>query len=342
MGLFDKAKALANEAVNAGKRVSEVVVDHVEALGERDERVGLVLDKGKAGLKKGEQFAESKLEAAGEHKVGKSTGSAVRKLGKIVSEIPVLSAAVDAIRISNCVDILIEGLKKSPANMHANLWLAESMIKSSEDVRRYQMVRGVFEPSSLLIAGAAKQASMLGNEGLPSHEKLLRRAWMLASKELRVKARNADCLDVLARIYLAKNDIKKANVLSSVAVMADPRNAVARITLSRALLASGDLEKSIEWAKSAVRAGSTLGHAIEARVAQESRALDDDSTALSRMKDYEVLVDKIQRADRVAYHGAFRDPNEVYRATKEEQLAKAGKLWNRAKKSIDRAGHSNG
>jgi len=342
VGLFNKAKALANEAVNAGKRVSEVVVDHVETLGERDDRVGLLVEKGMVGLKKGQKLAEEKLDAAGEHRVGKSTGDAVRKIGKIVSEIPVLSAAVDAIRISNCVDILVAGLKKDPTNVYANLWLAESLLKSSEDIRRYQMVRGVFEPSSLLIAGAAKQASKFGSEGLPGQEKLLRRAWILASRELKLRARDANCLDVLARVYLAKSDIEKANELSKAAVMADPRNAIARITLSRALVAAGDLEKSIEWARSAVRAGSTLGYAIEARVAQEFKADDGGSTAASRMRDYENLVEMIQRADRVAYHGLVRDPAEVIRATKDEQISKAGALWNRAKETVRGDGHNNG
>lgn len=342
MGLFDKAKALANEAVSATKRVADVVVDHVETVGEKNDSIGMLLEKGKSGVAKGRKISEGTLESASEHEAGRLAGSAVRKIGSLISDIPILSAAVDGIRATNCVDLLVENLKLKPSDKYANLWLAEGILKTAEDIEKYQMLRGAFEPSSLLLVAAAKQVSGFGKDKLPSHERLLRRAWLIASKELKAHPRNCGSLDVLARVQLAKGNAAAAIELGSAAVVADPKYAVARITLSRALLASKQTEKALRWARSSVECGSTLGFAIEARASQELEMKSAASTIADRMREYEGLMSRVKRADRVTYHGAYRDSTEILRALREEQFDKAKELWAKAKDSVRAAGKSDG
>lgn len=342
VGLFDKAKALANEAVNASKRVADVVVDHVESVGERNDRVEKLIEKSKTGVAKGRRATEHAIESASEHEAGRMAGSAVRKIGSVISDVPILSAAIDGIRSANCVDLLAQTLKSNPNDKYANLWLAEGILKSSEDVKRYQVLRGAFEPSSLLLVAAAKQVSEFGRGELPSHEKLLRRAWLIASRELKARPRSTDALDVLARVQLAKGKETHAAEIASAAVVADPNNPITRITLSRALLASGETEKAILWARSSIECGSSLGYAIEARARQELSVNSQDSTVATRVKEYELLMAKIKRADRIAYHGAYRDSAEILKALREEQFDKTKELWSRAKKTISKPGEKHG
>ena len=45
MGFLDKAKALANEAVDAGKRAADVVVEHVDEASKKDDKISKAFSK---------------------------------------------------------------------------------------------------------------------------------------------------------------------------------------------------------------------------------------------------------------------------------------------------------
>ena len=62
MGFLDKAKALANEAADAGKRVANVVSDHVDNLASEDGRVGKLVNQTKDVTKHGIEVAQKKSE----------------------------------------------------------------------------------------------------------------------------------------------------------------------------------------------------------------------------------------------------------------------------------------
>ena len=318
MGFLDKAKALANEAADAGKRVANVVSEHVDEVAQKDDRVGRIVSGTKAAASTGKEKIQTKSDELSETVSGKRVGGAVRKVGQVVGGLPILSAVVDAIRAKNCVD----------------LWLAESLIKTSQDMSKYQYVKGTIDPSSFFIAGAMKKTAEIGKDSIPTDEKLLRSAWILAIKNLKKSPRNSEALDVLARVYLAKGDRHRAIATAKAAVLADHRNPIARVTLGRALLADRKFTQAHDVGVSAVRAGSTLGYLISAEASQlESR--DGNKVHVSdRVKAYEKLVANVTPVDRILYSGAYREPDEIARATKTSQTEKIGKTWTTTKRWV--------
>ena len=332
MSFLNKAKALANEAADAGKRVANVVSDHVDEVAQKDERIGRLVSGTKAAASTGREKIQTKSDELSETESGKRVGGAVRKVGQVVSGLPILSAVIDAIRAKNCVDLLQLRFQQEPQNPYTNLWLAESLIKTSQDISKYRYVRGAIDPSSFLIAGAMKKTAEIGKDSIPTDEKLLRRAWILAIKNLKKSPRDSETLDVLARVYLAKGDRHRAIATAKAAILADQRNPIARVTLGRALLADRKFTQARDVGVSAVQAGSTLGYLISAEASQiESR--DGNRVHVSeRVKAFEKLVANVTSVDRILYSGAYREPAEIALATKTSQTEKIGKTWTTAKR----------
>lgn len=177
-----------------------------------------------------------------------------------------------------------------------------------------------------------RKTAELGKDSIPTDEKLLRHAWILASRNLKKSPRNSGALDVLARVYLAKGDRRRAIATAKAAVLADQRNPVARITLGRALLAEKRFTQARKVGVSAVRAGSTLGYLISAEASQLESREGDQVNVSDRVKAYEKEVANITSADRILYSGAFREPDEIVQATKRSQTEKVGKTWTTAKR----------
>jgi len=332
MGFLDKAKALANEAADAGKRVANVVSEHVDEAAQRDDRIGKFVSGTKAAVSAGMEKIETKSEEVSETESGKWAGSAVRKVGQVISGLPILSAAIDTIRAKNCVDLLVLRFQQEPHNPYTNLWLAESLIKTSQDMTKFRYARGAIDPSSFFIGGAMKKTAEIGKDSIPTDEKLLRHAWILAIRNLKKSPRDSGALDVLARVYLAKGDRHRAISTAKAAVLADQRNPIARITLGRALLADRKFSQARDVGVSAVQAGSTLGYLISAEATQlESR--DGNKVHVSeRVKAYEKLVANVTSADRILYRGAHREPDEIVQVTKASQTEKLGNTWTTAKR----------
>mgnify|MGYP003893594097 FL=1 len=61
MGFLDKAKALANEAADAGKRVANVVSEHVDEAAQRDDRIGKFVSGTKAAASSSMEKIQTKL-----------------------------------------------------------------------------------------------------------------------------------------------------------------------------------------------------------------------------------------------------------------------------------------
>jgi hypothetical protein len=332
MGFLDKAKALANEAADAGKRVANVVSEHVDEASKKDDRIGRLVSGTKAAASSGIEKIQTKSDEVSETESGRMAGSAVRKVGQIISGLPILSAVIDAVRAKNCVDLLLLRLQQEPHNPYTNLWLAESLIKTSQDMTKYRYAKGMIDPSSFFIGGAMTKTAEIGKDSISTDEKLLRHAWILAIRNLKKSPRDSGALDVLARVYLAKGDRRRAIATAKAAVLADQRNPIARITLGRALLADREFTQARDAGVSAVRAGSTLGYLISAEATQlESR--DGNKVHVSeRVKAYEEQVANVTSADRILYSGAYREPDEIVQATKTSQTEKVGKTWTTAKR----------
>jgi len=332
MGLLNKAKALANEAADAARRAKNTASDHVDDLASRDSRVGKLVNQTKDATKHGIEVAQKKSEALGQTTSGQTTGRAIRKIGQVVNELPVFSAAADAIRSKNCVDLLLERYKTNPRNAYFNLWLAESLIKTSQDMKKYRYAKGAIDPSSFLIAGAMQHTAQFGKDSLPTSEKLLRHAWSLACSSLKTNPRSSDSFDVLARVYLAKGDLDRATSTVKAAILADPKNPSARLTYGRALLAQGNFQDAQRVGLAAIAAGSTLGYLLVAEAAQLQSRNRNLIPMSDRVQQYENTVAKISPRDRERYNGAFRDAKEIVQATKDRQSEKVGTIWTSAKR----------
>lgn len=332
MGLLNKAKALANEAADAARRAKNTASDHVDDLASRDSRVGKLVNQTKDATKHGIEVAQKKSEALGQTTSGQTTGRAIRKIGQVVNELPVFSAAADAIRSKNCVDLLLERYKTNPRNAYFNLWLAESLIKTSQDMKKYRYAKGAIDPSSFLIAGAMQHTAQFGKDSLPTSEKLLRHAWSLACSSLKTNPRSSDSLDVLARVYLAKGDVDRATSTVKASILADPKNPIARLTYGRALLAQGNFQDAQRVGLAAIAAGSTLGYLLVAEAAQLQSRSRNLIPMSDRVQEYENTVAKISPRDRERYNGAFRDAKEIVQVTKDRQSEKVGTIWTSAKR----------
>jgi len=332
MGFLDKAKALANEAVDAGKRAADVVVEHVEEASKKDDKISKALSKSWNLTEKGIEVAQDNIELLSENSTGQSAGRVVRKAGAAVGTLPLVSAAIDSIKAKNCVDILLANLKTNPKSARANLWLAESLIKTAQDMTKYHRAKGIIDPSSFLIAGTIKKTAEFGSNKKAPHERLLIHAWTLATKDLKKNPRDSEALDILARIYLAKGDLPRAIRTSKIAILAAPSSATARVTLSRALLASGELASARRAGNSAFSAGSTVGLIIAAEATQLELRDENKVPLNERIKTYEDCVRGVTNEDRAKYNGAFRTTKEIAVATKNSQIEKTKQTWDKAKK----------
>ena len=332
MGFLDKARAFANEAADVGKRIVGEVTEKVDEAGQRDDWAGRLVATAKDVASTGRDALKEKREEVASTATGKSAGVAVRKFSSVISGLPIVSAAVDVARTKNCVDLLLARLQQAPDDPYCNLWLAESLIKTSEEIATYQQVKGLVDPSSLLVTGALKQAARLGHDGLPTDEKLLRRAWVLSSRAVKTSPRNSSGLDVLARVYLAKGDGTRSIATAKAAVMANYADPIPRVTLSRALLAIDRVEDARKVALSAVEHGSSVGYLIAARAEQLQARNDGTTTLKERVSEYEQMVDKVTVECRVAYSGAYRDAAEVAAMTKQLQAKKAEDTWSTVKR----------
>jgi hypothetical protein len=93
MGFLNKAKALANEAADAGKRVANVVPEHVDDLASKDDRVGKLVNQTKDATKHGIEVAQQKSEDLAGTTSGQTAGRAIRKIGQIANNLPVAESA---------------------------------------------------------------------------------------------------------------------------------------------------------------------------------------------------------------------------------------------------------
>jgi len=332
MGFLDKAKAIANEAKDAGKRVVDVVGEHIQETSSRDDNVGKIVQRTQELSQRGIEVAQDKAEQISQHSSGQKAGRAVRKVGSVINNLPLLSAAADSIRAKNCIDLLIENLRNHPDNAYANLWLAEGLIKTSQDLKKYRYVKGVIDPSSFLIAGALQTTAEFGTSQRKTDEKLLIRAWSLAISELKDNPRSSSALDVLSRVYLAKGDLKRSMSTAKCAILANSKDPLPRITFSRALLASGRLADAQKIALGATHLGSSVGFLIAAE-AEQLEARDGNKIELTeRVRRYEELVQRVTIEDRKKYNGAFREAREIASATKDLQVDKTNKALSTAKR----------
>lgn len=335
MGFFEKAKALANEVADVGNRAVKAVTEQVNEVSEKNEQVGKIVKIAHEKTKQSIEIAIEKTDEVSEHAAGKSAGKIVRKVGEVAGNLPILSAAMDIVQAKNCVDILVRGVREKPSDPYSCIWLAESLKKTSEEMNKYRYVRNVMDPTSVAVGKILQKTAEFGKESLPLEEKVLRRAWQLAMKQIHLNPRNSSALDILARVYLAKDNKDGAVATAKAAVLADKKNPVARVTLSRALLEKEKYDEAFSMGMSAVKVGSTVGFLYAAEAKQLGSKESDEASLKERLNNYEDTANQVTEDDLRLYRGAYRTSGEVSKIVKSRQSKKVsdaintGKRWTR-------------
>lgn len=335
MGFFEKAKAIVNEVADAGTRAVEAVSEQVNEASAKNDRIGKIVKTAHEKTKQSIEVAREKTDEVSEHAAGKSAGKIVRKAGEIAGNLPVLSAAMDVAQAKNCVDILIVGFKEKPSDPYSCIWLAESLKKTSEEMDKYRYVKNALDPTSLVAGKILQKTAEFGKESLPLEEKVLRRAWQLAMRQMHLNPRNSSALDVLARVYLAKDDMDAAVSTAKAAVIADKKNPVARVTLSRALLEKKKYDEAYLMGMSAAKVGSSVGLLYAAEAKQLGSRESDEASLKERLNNYEETVGLVTEEDLRFYKGAYRTSGEVSKIVRSRQSKKVsdvistGKRWTR-------------
>jgi len=335
MGFFDKAKAIANEVADVGSRAVEAVSEQVNEVSERNDRIGKMVKTAREKTRQSIEIANEKTEEASEHAAGKSAGKVVRKVGEVVGNLPVLSAAMDIAQAKNCVDILVRGFREKPSDPYSCIWLAESLKRTSEEIDKYRYLKNALDPTSLVVGKVLQKTAEFGKESLSLEEKVSRRAWQLAMKQLRLNPRNSSALDILARVYLFKENKDSAVAVAKAAVLADKKNPVARVTLSRALLEKEKYKEALLIGMSAVSVGSTVGFLYAAQAKQLGSKESDESSLTERLNNYEDIASQVTEDDLRLYRGAYRTAGEISKSVRSRQSKKvsdainSGKRWTR-------------
>jgi len=325
-------KAVTSEGSAVGRQLGEKLSAQRSTSSREGKAFGRGADRLSEMSSKARQLTDEITEKVSDSSAGKRAGAGVRKIGGAVSQAPIFSAAVDGIRAKNCVDVLAERLVADPANAYCSIWLAESLIQTERDMTAYLRIKGVVDPTSFLASATLRSAAKVGNDSLPTKEKLLRNAWRLAGDDLKANPRNSSALDVLARVYLAKGDYTRSISTAEVGWLADVNDARPLVTAGRALISADCAGAAREAGARAVEVGSTVGFLIVAEAEQLIGFDRSDEGLRSRVKKYEELATAVTRPDKVNYYGADRDSQETLKATLESQREKGAQVWSQAKR----------
>ncbi len=87
----------------------------------------------------------------------------------------------DAIRHANCLDLLTENVRSSPAECRPLVQLAEAYETTRRQILMTRGFRAVLDPSSVLVSGAVRTLTALGRQELSPAQRLIRRAHRLAA-----------------------------------------------------------------------------------------------------------------------------------------------------------------
>jgi hypothetical protein len=332
MGLVNKAKALASEITVRGRRASGVASTKLNQTTSSTDFLGRAIDDSRALVSRGKSRIDQGLEQIASSESGRKAGEILREVGSFSAQLPVLSAGADSIRAHHGVDLLLGRLQVEPNNPHINLWLAESLIRSANDLRRLRIAKGISDPASLFVSVATRKVSEFGRDQDATEIRLLKRAWKLAGTEMSADPRNAEMLDVLARVCLSMEQPERALNILRVAVMADPRRPNPRITVARSFMTMGSFREAAHWAESAVIRGSTVGLIYLAESSQILSNEDRTSDLKSRVAAYEQMLQEVKPSDRVDYFGFNRDIRESMAIVKKRQWEKGASTVRKAQR----------
>lgn len=253
--------------------------------------------------------------AAGETTVGSATGGAVRRVGSVARQLPLLSAAADVMQEKNNVRVLAEQAAANPNDPLVHLWLGEAMVTMARDQLVFDAVRTAVNPMTAVVRESARALGGLG-AGVNPVQHVLGRAHALSVLRLRTNKRDDVALHVVARVALAKNRPEEAVTPAKLAATASSGTdrGFAFATLSRAFLGIGDDTLARRAATAAVAAGCTLGWDTLAELLYRADEVVEEQADRSRYRQYVDTRSKVSSEDRRRYAGNNRDSSDVARS----------------------------
>ena len=256
----------------------------------------------------GAAAAEARLDQFGSTSAGKKVSSATRAFGKLASKVPVLSATVDSVSVSNGVDVLKAAVKDAPRDPVAKVQLALALHRTARDMGQVRLAKALVNPASMITRVAIQKSAALGAEDrMPLDEKLLRAAFKQAAQIRTHRPTDGGNLHVLARIYLIQGMHDQARQIGRLALAASaPHPGDVYVTLAEVEREAGNIAGADQYANLAIKHGSTLGYAVLADL-----ALDTPGSTAERSRAYEQLAVHVAVADEVRYYGVPLNPNRA-------------------------------
>ena len=267
-----------------------------------------------------------------------TAGDTVRRGRKRLAGLPGLTLTADTIAARHCVDLLAAGVKEDPDDPRRHIWLAEAVLRTRRDLKRWARMRAVADPRSLIVRSAVRGIASLGQDAEHDPaEQLLKRAFALAQARVREHDRDPLALHAIARVYLARRMPEDAARLAGLASAAESgERAEVLITGARALKALRRRDEAARLAQGAVDHGSTLGYELLAQLLLIDRAHVKQAPAV-HVVDVLELRREVRAEDRARYFGATRSTAEVALAVKSAQWQKLSNTFSDAVNLADRA-----
>ena len=335
MGLFDKLKASTIEASKIAKKYINEATEYTEKKYEKEEwytNAKEIVKKTKVLVNETALISHEIIEEISNTEVGKYVGSGTRKLGAVVSKIPVLSLASDIIKSKNGINELYELIKEDHYKAEYYIWLAEAMKRVEVDRKIYTGFRTIINPSSLIVRETIKSSMSMGLEKTDvSDVRILKNAYCLSVVELRKNPKNANNLHVLARVYLLTGHIKESIKFCKLAILADSNNKLPFITLSRAYLINGQYLDSKKAATIAI--SNKLNYAYE--ILAKLLLIDESQGATDKIEKYSSLRDKISLNDKKIYLGYAINEDSIIENIGKEQITKFNNIISKTKEYIN-------
>lgn len=268
------------------------------------------------------ETSTEKLEAFEKTDAGKKAGEVTRKIGGVVSTIPVVSAIGDATSEMAGVAGLVELRQQNPDSPWPLLWLSEALRRRESMARASLLLRAPLQPISTIVGVSARATAELN--ATDPVEACERAAWGMALQNLSVDKDVFDALHVVSRVYLARGYPAQALHLGAAAASSRDSGYLALFTVAQAHLASGRTDAAVRAANATIAAGCTLGNAVLSEVALRER----------RYKDALALANLVSRDDKGRYFGIDPQLESVARGTFGQQKQKASALYAKAENKL--------
>lgn len=336
MGLFDKLKASTIEANKIAKKYFNEATVYAEKKYEKEEWYTTAKDivgKTKILVSETAQISHEALEEISNSNVGKYVGSNTRKLGSVISQIPVLSLASDIIKSKNGINELYQLIKDEPYNPEYYIWLAEAMRRVDVDRKIYTGFRTIINPSSIIVRNTLKSSMSMGLEKTDVFDiRILKNTFCLSVAALRRNPKNSKNLHVLARVYLLTGHIKESIKFCKLAIIANPNDKLPFITLSRAYLIKGEYINSKKAAEIAISNKLYYAYGILAELV----LIEESDNSVNKIEIYSLLRDKVSSKDKKIYLGYAANEDSIIDNIGKEQFAKFSNIINITKENISK------